>query len=110
MRSCQASAYGQWLQVNTTTVGPPPSADDQVVPSVSGRSNFGALSPIAIVISSPLASGGSPQRVAQIFGVRGRADTAVATAVDAAAEPDLVVGGRARDIDAVDQDRRRAAE
>src|SRR3954451_6729043 len=37
MRSCQASAYGQWLQVNTTTAARAPSSCRGVgVPSVSG--------------------------------------------------------------------------
>src|SRR6478752_1178350 len=97
MRSCQASAYGQWLQVNTTTVAvaPSPLGADQDAPSVSGRSNSGALSPMETVISreSPPVLGRSPERLAQVVRVWCWRDPAVASAVHATAQADLVAVG-----------------
>ena len=43
MRSCQASAYGQWLQVKTTTAGPSSECSS---PAVSGSVKSGAGSPM----------------------------------------------------------------
>src|SRR6476659_8565912 len=109
MRSCHASAYGQWLQVNTITVAPSPLGADQDAPSVSGSSNSGALSPIATLMWSPRARGRLLQRLAQIVRVWCWRDPAVAATVDATAQADLVALG-AREVLPVDQDRRRAAK
>ena len=46
MRSCQASAYGQWLQVQKTTVAfasAGPAGSERVSPPVSGRASSGRL-------------------------------------------------------------------
>ena len=52
MRSCHASAYGQWLQVKTTSVAracsDPPTPCS--APSVSGSVNVGAWVPMSVLI------------------------------------------------------------
>src|SRR5438128_8577917 len=86
MRSCHASAYGQWLHVNTTTVADAPSGV-WMAPLVSGSANAGAGSPIA-GMSAPFTRRAErrAERVAQVGRIgRGR-DAPVTAPVDAARE------------------------
>src|SRR5258708_1986757 len=108
MRSCHANAYGQWLQVNTTTVaGAPPGSC--IAPSVSGRASVGARSPIAVISFPPAGRGLGAKRVADVEGVRCRGDSAVAATVHAARQPHRLLAGWLN-VHAVDADRRRPDE
>src|SRR3954447_25329299 len=49
MRSCHARAYGQWLQVKTTSVARAPPGECSV-PSVSGSVKVGASVPMSVLI------------------------------------------------------------
>src|SRR4051812_45786813 len=101
-RSCQASAYGQWLQVKITAVGRP-SASACSLPSVAGRERAGASSPMLSGMDCLL------EGVADVVGVGRGGVAAVAQPVDAARERRGLVGDRL-DVAAVDADRRRADE
>ena len=67
-RSCQASAYGQWLQVKTTTVaGASAGASAVGVPAVSGRVKSGTGSPGSSVTAAyaRASAGASPAGTAR---------------------------------------------
>src|SRR5215211_7778168 len=64
MRSCHASAYGQWLHVKTTTVAvsPPSRSSDTTVPSVSAAASGGTTSPMLSGTPVTIASRAARQR------------------------------------------------
>src|SRR5919109_5063753 len=101
MRSCHASAYGQWLQVKTTAVTPSPRSLCSR-PSVSGRARSGSASPGRI---DPPPDGGP-----DVLDVGDRRRLPVTQAVDAAAQADGRALSRRHHVLAVYPDRGRAEE
>ena len=113
MRSCQASAYGQWLQVNTITVAGAPSRRTRTRSRRRCRA-VGSRAPVRrsqslmghLRARRPRARSASRRSSGSGVGLT----PSVAPTVDAAAQADRLVAGGGAEVLAVDQDRGRADE